>query len=128
MCIACGTSLDRERLDGFGDRFVTMLNNGMLLLMVSVGHRTGLFDRLADGVARTSAQLAEETNLNERYVREWLGAMVTGRIVERDPETGAHRLPPEHAHWLSRQSPTANLAVFAQYLPVLASVEDQIVD
>ena len=29
-------------------------------------------------------EIAEAAGLNERYVREWLGAMVTGGIVEYD--------------------------------------------
>jgi hypothetical protein len=29
-------------------------------------------------------QAEDSTGLNERYVREWLGAMVTGGIVEYD--------------------------------------------
>src|SRR5690606_12463640 len=41
---------------------------------------------------------------------------------------GTHVLPAEHAHWLSRKSPTANMAVFAQYIPTLGAVENQIVD
>ena len=52
--------------------------------------------------------------------------MVAARIVERDPATGTHVLPPEHAHWLSRQNPTENMAIFAQYVSILGGVEDQI--
>ena len=70
--------------------------------------------------------LSQEAGANERYVREWLGGMVASRIVERDPEGYTHRLPPEHAHWLSRKNPTANMAVFAQYVSVLGNVEDKI--
>jgi SAM-dependent methyltransferase len=124
--MACGIAVDEAKRDAFGDRLLGMLNGGMTALMVSIGHRSGLFDRLADGVPRTSAALAEEAGLDERYVREWLGAMVAGRIVERDPGAGTHWLPAEHAHWLSRQNPTANMAVFAQYLPGLGAVEDQV--
>lgn len=128
MCLACTVTLNTEKRDEFGDRLLGMLNGGMTALMVSLGHRSGLFDIMADGVARTSHALAEEAGANERYVREWLGAMVASRIVERNPEAGTHRLPPEHAHWLSRKNPTANMAVFAQYVSVLGNVEDKILD
>lgn len=128
MCIACGTTLDASKLDAFAERYVSMLNGGMVALMVSIGHRTGLFDAMGDGMARTSEELAQHAGLNERYVREWLGAMTVGAIVERDSAADTYRLPPEHAHWLTRQSPTANLAVFAQYLPLLAQVEERILD
>ena len=36
--------------------------------------------------------IAVEAGLAERYVREWLGAMVTGRIVEYDAESRTYTL------------------------------------
>lgn len=126
MCMACSAPLDTTKRDAFADQLLGMLNGGMTGLLISVGHRSGLFDVMSDGEARTSHELAEAGGANERYVREWLGGMVAARIVERDPETGTHVLPPEHAHWLSRKNPTGNMAVFAQYLSVLGSVEDRI--
>ena len=57
--------------------------------MISVGHRTGLFDTMRGAPPLTSSELAAKAGLNERYVREWLGAMVTGRVVEVDPLTPA---------------------------------------
>lgn len=126
MCLACSAPLDTTKRDAFADQLLGMLNGGMTGLLISVGHRSGLFDVMSDGQARTSHELAKAAGANERYVREWLGGMVAARIVERDPETETHVLPPEHAHWLSRNNPTGNMAVFAQYLSVLGSVEDRI--
>jgi len=128
MCIACTATLDVERRDGFADQLLGVLNGGMTALMISLGHRAGLFDIMADGEARTSHELAAAAGANERYVREWLGAMVASRIVERDPALRTHRLPPEHAHWLSRENPTSNMAVFAQYVSVLGGVEDRVLE
>lgn len=128
MCVACDVSLDPAKRDAFADRFLDMLNGGMTALMIALGHRAGLFDALADGAPRTSDALACQTGLDERYVREWLGGMVAARIVERDPDAGSWWLPAEHAHWLSRRSPTANLAIFAQYVSSLAAVEDRLLE
>jgi len=75
----------------------------------------------------TSAQIAQATGLNERYVREWLGAMVTGRIIEYDPNSGAYRLPPEHAATLTRAAGPDNLANLAQYIPLMGNVEEHII-
>src|SRR5262249_37520466 len=62
--------------------------------------------------------------LQERYVREWLGAMVTGRIVEHDPVANTYYLPPEHAASLTRAATPNNMAMFMQYIPLLGAVED----
>ncbi|MEP4379222.1 MAG: class I SAM-dependent methyltransferase [Alphaproteobacteria bacterium] len=104
-----------------------MLNGGAACLMASVGHRTGLFDALDDGAWVSSDALATRAGLDERYVREWLGAMVTSGIVECDGDIPSYRLPPEHAGCLTRAATPNNMAVFAQYVGELGSVESDIV-
>ena len=121
------TEFDAERAEAFAGRMLETLNGGALAVMISVGHRTGLFDALATTDAATSQELADLAGLSERYVREWLGAMTTGRVVEYEPSTGKYRLPPEHAGWLTRAASPDNLAVTAQWIPTLATVEDDIV-
>jgi SAM-dependent methyltransferase len=120
-------ALDEARVTAFEERLVGALNGGALCLMTSVGHRTGLFDAMARMPPGTSTQIAAGAGLSERYVREWLGAMVAADVVELDPEAGTYRLPPEHAARLTRAATPANLALVAQYIPLLGSVEDDIV-
>ena len=117
---------DPDRAAAFEERFVDTLNSGALCLMASIGHRTGLFDALAGLGPATPAQIARAAGLQERYVREWLGAMTVGGIVEHDPEAGSYRLPPEHAVHLTRAASPGNLSVFAQYIGLLGSVEDEV--
>jgi 2-polyprenyl-3-methyl-5-hydroxy-6-metoxy-1,4-benzoquinol methylase len=92
-----------------------------------VGHRTGLFDVMSSLAPATSSEIAARAKLDERYVREWLGAMVTGRVVDLDPTTQCYSLPREHAAYLTRAA-ADNMAVFAQYIAVLGNVEDDIID
>lgn len=113
--------------EGFDERFVRALNDAALVLMCSIGHRTGLFDSLVGLGAADSREIAERSGLNERYVREWLGALTTGGVLEVDDE-GRFRLPPDRAALLTRDGSGGNLAVFAQYIPILAGVEDEIVE
>lgn len=119
---------DAARAEAFAGRLLTTLNNGALCLMVSVGHRTGVFDAMRTLPPATSAEIASAAKLNERYVREWLGAMVTGGIVEYDPATRRYALPAEHAAFVTRAANADNMAVFAQYVSVLGGVEDDIVE
>jgi len=126
--MAQDASFDSVKAGAFAARLLETLNHGALCLMISVGHRTGLFDAMREMAPATSAEIALKADLNERYVREWLGAMVTGRIVEVDPSTGRFLLPAEHAAFLSRPAGADNFSVFAQYIPLLGSVEDDIVE
>jgi Rv2258c-like winged HTH domain len=41
------TELDQAEAEAFAGRMVNILNGAMLCLMVSVGHRTALFDTMA---------------------------------------------------------------------------------
>jgi SAM-dependent methyltransferase len=119
---------DSGRSQAFAERLVGTLNEGALCLMISIGHRTGLFDAMAELPPSTSGEIAAAAGLSERYVREWLGALVVGRVVEHDHAAGRYSLPPEHAAWLCRKVQADNIAVFAQYIPVLAAVENDVVD
>ena len=120
---------DPAKAEAFAGRFLTALNNGALCLMVSVGHRTGLFDIMSKSPPATSEEIAARAGLNERYVREWLGAMVTSGVVEIDPPTTSRfSLPAEHAASLTRAAVADNMAVFAQYIAMFGCVEDDIVE
>ena len=120
--------LDTAKAEAFAGKMSEVMNGASLALMASIGHQTGLFDIMADLPPSTSPQIAEAAGLNERYVREWLGAMTTGRIVEYDRATGAYSLPPEHAASLTRAAGPDNMAQWAQYIPLMASVEEGIVE
>ena len=121
-------TIDQAKAGAFAGQMVGILNGSILGLMTSIGHRTGLFDKMAELPPSTSEQIAQATGLNERYVREWLGAMVTGRFMEYDPAGKTYRLPPEHAASITRAAGPNNLAAFMQFGALMGNVEDQIVD
>jgi 2-polyprenyl-3-methyl-5-hydroxy-6-metoxy-1,4-benzoquinol methylase len=123
-----GSHFDQAKAEAFAGKLLTALNHGSLCLMLSVGHRTGLFDVMSKSPPATSQELAAQAGLNERYVREWLGAMTTARVIEVDPATLKFSLPPEHAAFLTRAAAADNMAVFAQYMAVMGGVEDDIVE
>jgi ubiquinone/menaquinone biosynthesis C-methylase UbiE len=120
--------MDSAKAEAFAGRLLGALNNGALCLMISVGHRVGLFDVMRESPPATSDEIARRAGLNERYVREWLGAMVTGRVIEIDPATGRYGLPAEHAAFLTRAAGADNIGLFTQYISLLGDVEDDIVD
>jgi SAM-dependent methyltransferase len=106
--------VDEARSREFARELVGIYSGAVLTQLIGVGHETGLFDAIARG-ATTSAELAERARLEERYVREWLGAMTAGGIVAYDAETGLYELPPEHAPWLMGDT-ARNVAPMSQML------------
>jgi 2-polyprenyl-3-methyl-5-hydroxy-6-metoxy-1,4-benzoquinol methylase len=121
------SAFDKDKAQQFADRMTTAMNHAAIVLMTSIGHRTGLFDAMAGLGPVSSAEIAAAAALDERYVREWLGAMVTGGVIEHHVADQTYRLPPEHAAALTRAAVPNNLAAGAQWIPVLAGVEEQIV-
>src|SRR5689334_1536891 len=99
---------EETKTTAFADRFVQILNDGALNLMIGIGHRTRLFDTMAGMPPATSEAIARTANLNERYVREWLGAMTSGRIINYDPADRTYTLPAEHAATLTRGAVPVN--------------------
>lgn len=125
--VALDTSFDQAKAQAFAGKLLGALNNAALVLMTSIGHRTGLFAHLAKASPTTAANLAKRAGLAERYVREWLAVMTTSGVVEYSPKSGHYTLPAEHAAFLTYGNPTPNIAVNAQFLGVTANVEDEIV-
>lgn len=129
MCNACIPMLNESLpVDDFTDQLLGMLNQGALSLMVSIGHRTGLYDLMDKLNWATSEQIAAQGALDERYVREWLAAMVSAGIVQYQPASKTYQLPQSHAALLCRRSAPDNIAVFAQYVGMLGKVEDQVIE
>lgn len=121
-------TFDQTKAEAFAGEMLGVLNHGALAMMISIGHRTRLFDTIAELLPSTSQQIADTAGLNERYVREWLNAMVVGHLVEYDAVHKTYWLPAEHAAFLTRTAAPNNIASTLQFIAVLGSVEDRIVD
>src|SRR5207244_12610803 len=104
--------LDKKRVQEFARKVFGFYTGGVLTLMIELGYRHGLFEAAAQGPA-TSSELAARAGLDERYVREWLGAMATGGVVDYDAATSRFTLPAEHAQCLTGAS-SRNLAPGSQ--------------
>ena len=111
----------------FDEQLVDIMNKSALALMISVGHRTKLFDVIAELPPSTSETIASKACLNERYVREWLGALVTAKIIDYDPLPKLYSISEEKADLLTRKG-SFNFATSMQFIPVMANVEEQILD
>lgn len=112
----------------FADWMLETLNSAALALMISVGHRTQLFDVMARIDPATSEQIARAARLNERYVREWLDALATVGVVEQYPANDTYYLSSEHAASLTRDAAPANIASTMQFISLIGALEDQVVE
>ena len=76
--------------------------------LVLLGDRLGIYRSLAKSGSHTSAGLADETGLDERYLREWLSNQAASGYIEYDPSTEEFFMKPEQvAIFADSDSPVA---------------------
>lgn len=90
-------TVDQTKLDAIVTRAIGDLSAGYGGVMVSLGHRLGLYRGLAGAGPLSSRELASRTGCAERYVREWLGSQVAGGYVAYHAISDTYELTPEQA-------------------------------
>ncbi len=58
MMADCYLTLDLDRMDLFEQKLQQIINQGGICLMISIGHRTGLFDVMGEMDCGTSQEIA----------------------------------------------------------------------
>jgi 2-polyprenyl-3-methyl-5-hydroxy-6-metoxy-1,4-benzoquinol methylase len=103
-------------------RLNAVMNDGMLSVLIGIGYELGLFEAMSGLAPSRSESIAEVAGLNERYVREWLNAMVAGGIVEYAPNDATYHLPVEHADVLTSAAGPGNMAAYIHTISLLCDV------
>jgi len=116
----------------FSEKITDILNYSALNLAMAIGYQTGLFDVMDTFYAPQTLQaIAQKAGLNSRYIKEWLGVMVAGEIVElsvaADGGGDGYFLPKAHADLITRRAGNANLGVYTQEIPLLTACAMQAV-
>lgn len=117
--------IDRRKAEEFTGRVLTDTAATTTTILAIIGDRLGLFKDLAANGPATSVQLAARTGTDERYVREWLGAMFAAGYVAYDGEHFS--LPPEHEPTLVQEPGPAFLGGVQQELMGCLRRFDQVV-
>jgi 2-polyprenyl-3-methyl-5-hydroxy-6-metoxy-1,4-benzoquinol methylase len=94
---------DQAKLNAFLEKAVMDMGAAMHATLVVIGDKLGLYKAMSGAGWLASTELAERTNTNERYVREWLNANAAAGYVSYDPEQEKFQLPPEQAFALTVQ-------------------------
>src|SRR5215467_8790806 len=96
-------TIDQTKTEAFVGKVLSDTAGLAVTVMSSIGDRLGLFKNLAEQGSATSEELAERAQVNERYAREWLGAMASAGYLEYDPASRRFTLPPEHVPVLAQE-------------------------
>ncbi|XP_041465054.1 uncharacterized S-adenosylmethionine-dependent methyltransferase Rv2258c-like isoform X1 [Lytechinus variegatus] len=119
-----------ETFEEFGERFTNLVIHGFVSLSTSLGIQSGLFDALIKlkDEERTVQEIADTAGLKERYVKEWLGVMVTADIVDINPETEKYILPPHRIPYFQPGSKVCDLAAVITALPMFGEIYKKLLE
>lgn len=98
------SAIDENKMNAFLGKVVGDFGAALSSALVYIGQKLGLYRAMADSGPVTSAELAQKTNTNERYVREWLINQAAGGYAQYDPETGRYSLTAEQAVALTEET------------------------
>ncbi len=95
--------INEDKMNQFLGKVIGDFGASLSSALVYIGQKLGLYKTMAAVGPTTPAELAQHTNTNERYVREWLINQAAGGYVEYDAESGRYGLSPEQAAALTEE-------------------------
>lgn len=103
---------DNVDVEEYAKNLNNIVHSGFITLALGLGINTGLLDIVSKlNKPESISTIAELSNLNERYVKEWLGCMVAGKIVFMEDED-KYFIPEKYRECL----------VSARYAPLLSII------
>lgn len=95
--------MNEKKIEELAFRVIGDMGGAFTMALGYIGDRLGLFRAMAGAGPLTSTELAAKTKLNERYVREWLRAMVAAEYVEYDTASSKYVMTDEQAFVLANE-------------------------
>src|SRR5687768_16945975 len=89
--------IDQAKLDAFVARAVADLASAYGGVMVSLGHKLGLYKAMTGAGPLSAGELAVRSGCAERYLREWLNAQAAAGYLSYHSLSATYELTPEHA-------------------------------
>jgi len=90
-------NIDENKLNQFMEHAIYDLAAGYGGVMVSLGHKLGLYRAMAGAGRLTAEEIAERAGCARRYVQEWLNSQAAGGYAEFHSEDHTYELTPEQA-------------------------------
>jgi SAM-dependent methyltransferase len=88
-------NVDSNKLATILNTAVSDLSAGYGGVMISLGHKLGLYRAMAGAGPLSAVEVARRSGCAERYVREWLNAQVAGGYLAYHPSSETYELTPE---------------------------------
>jgi SAM-dependent methyltransferase len=89
--------INEDKMHQFLGKVIGDFGASLSSSLAYIGQKLGLYEAIANAGSVTPAELAQLTNTNERYIREWLVNQAAGGYVDYDATTERYSLGAEQA-------------------------------
>ena len=119
--------MDKQRLKAAADRVFADMAGAMTAGLCHVGIATGLFRAMAGQGAMTREAVVRASNLQPRYVEEWLKGMVCAGYLDYEPAARTYALSEEMAYFVAADGTDHFVGGLFAFAPVALRVAPQVV-
>jgi len=102
--------LDQQKLEAYVQKVMGNITAGMTTVISAVGDKLGLYQAIHKLHSTTSEELARETSLSERWLREWLRHQACAGLIEYEADSDRFSLSPEAVVVLLDETHPSNFA------------------
>jgi ubiquinone/menaquinone biosynthesis C-methylase UbiE len=117
-----------EKVDEFAGKVMGDIGGALALLLSFIGDQTGVYRNLRDIGPCSTTELAKVSQVDERYLREWLSAQAAAGYVVYDGEEDTFSMTPEQAIVLAQEGHPACMQGFIQLLVSQYTTHDKAVE
>ena len=117
------TNPEQDALMSMVFRMVGDMGAAVTGSLVLLGDRLGIYKKLAKSGPCDEQRLAEITELDARYLREWLSNQAASGYVNYDPETGNFSMSPEQIAVLA--DPDSPVSMIGGYYSLASTYHDE---
>jgi 2-polyprenyl-3-methyl-5-hydroxy-6-metoxy-1,4-benzoquinol methylase len=96
--------INEDKMHEFLGKVVGDFGASLSSSLAYLGQKLGLYRAIAEAGSVTPAELAQKTNTQERYIKEWLINQASGGYVDYDASSGRYSLAPEQTVALTDES------------------------
>jgi ubiquinone/menaquinone biosynthesis C-methylase UbiE len=120
--------MNKDQVKVFADKVYGDMAGAMAVGMAYVGVKAGLFRALAGKGHVSAADVVRATDLQPRYVEEWLNGMAAAGYLDYDAGAQTFQLPEEHAYLVASEGTDHFMGGLFYFAPVLLGVASKVAD
>lgn len=120
--------MDKDKIKAFAEKVYDDMAGAMAMGMAYIGVQKGLFTALSGSGPMTLDAVVAATDLQPRYVEEWLAGMTAAGYLKYDPQDETFTLPDEHSYLVASEGTDHYMGGLFCSAPLLLSIAPKVAE